>query len=119
ACLCVSSVIFVLWLRVVLRAFHGYADLRVLHAFPTRRSSDLILLRAGCDCGESTFGGGKVVSRRVNRSGTTAQHLNPESRRPSGDRKSTRLNSSHVKISYAVFCLKKKISRQRSELLEK
>src|SRR5690606_39706835 len=29
----------------------------------------------------------------------------PESR----DRKSTRLNSSHVKISYAVFCLKKKI----------
>src|SRR5436309_8744197 len=28
--------------------------------------------------------------------------------RDSGDRKSTRLNSSHVKISYAVFCLKKK-----------
>src|SRR5207302_9253160 len=28
-----------------------------------------------------------------------------------GDRKSTRLNSSHVKISYAVFCLKKKTTR--------
>src|SRR5690606_41127649 len=28
---------------------------------------------------------------------------------PGLDRKSTRLNSSHVKISYAVFCLKKKI----------
>src|SRR5690606_11927416 len=28
---------------------------------------------------------------------------------PHTDRKSTRLNSSHVKISYAVFCLKKKI----------
>src|SRR5690606_42156941 len=28
---------------------------------------------------------------------------------PRKDRKSTRLNSSHVKISYAVFCLKKKI----------
>src|SRR5690554_7493050 len=27
---------------------------------------------------------------------------------PSEDRKSTRLNSSHVRISYAVFCLKKK-----------
>src|SRR6266700_4961187 len=27
---------------------------------------------------------------------------------PQADRKSTRLNSSHVKISYAVFCLKKK-----------
>src|SRR5436309_5075462 len=39
----------------------------------------------------------------------------------SGDRKSTRLNSSHVKISYAVFCLKKtkgetlKYSRRSAE----
>src|SRR5690606_40536613 len=31
------------------------------------------------------------------------------------DRKSTRLNSSHVKISYAVFCLKKKKNRNRQE----
>src|SRR5690625_2654306 len=30
-----------------------------------------------------------------------------------GDRKSTRLNSSHVAISYAVFCLKKKRSSRR------
>src|SRR5690606_39702445 len=29
------------------------------------------------------------------------------------DRKSTRLNSSHVKISYAVFCLKKKKRKER------
>src|SRR5690554_7670553 len=28
------------------------------------------------------------------------------------DRKSTRLNSSHVRISYAVFCLKKKITQK-------
>src|SRR5690606_40328869 len=36
--------------------------------------------------------------------------------RDEGDRKSTRLNSSHVKISYAVFCLKKKnISSRRTE----
>src|SRR5690606_42124041 len=33
------------------------------------------------------------------------------------DRKSTRLNSSHVKISYAVFCLKKKIT-MKNKLLE-
>src|SRR5256886_1038902 len=35
---------------------------------------------------------------------------NPEDSRPaaSRDRKSTRLNSSHSQISYAVFCLKKK-----------
>src|SRR5699024_12084921 len=31
-----------------------------------------------------------------------------------GDRKSTRLNSSHVSISYAVFCLKKKMPQSRS-----
>src|SRR3989442_6218965 len=32
------------------------------------------------------------------------------------DRKSTRLNSSHVRISYAVFCLKKKKERPRCVL---
>src|SRR3989442_7715781 len=32
---------------------------------------------------------------------------------PDGDRKSTRLNSSHVRISYAVFCLKKKKKKTR------
>src|SRR5256885_8766225 len=31
---------------------------------------------------------------------------------PTTDRKSTRLNSSHLVISYAVFCLKKKQNRQ-------
>src|SRR2546427_2290385 len=32
----------------------------------------------------------------------------PQQRGPGRDRKSTRLNSSHSQISYAVFCLKKK-----------
>src|SRR5258707_10528794 len=32
-------------------------------------------------------------------------------RAPIGDRKSTRLNSSHANISYAVFCLKKKTTK--------
>src|SRR5438067_6323927 len=36
--------------------------------------------------------------------------LDDDRRRPGRDRKSTRLNSSHVSISYAVFCLKKKKS---------
>src|SRR5438874_7522794 len=31
-----------------------------------------------------------------------------------GDRKSTRLNSSHVEISYAVFCLKKKKKKKKN-----
>src|SRR3712207_7026611 len=34
-------------------------------------------------------------------------------RDPSRDRKSTRLNSSHANISYAVFCLKKKIASMK------
>src|SRR2546430_4545118 len=34
---------------------------------------------------------------------------------PSEDRKSTRLNSSHSQISYAVFCLKKKKNRCRKD----
>src|SRR5690606_41755477 len=38
--------------------------------------------------------------------GRDPEELEAEARR--ADRKSTRLNSSHVKISYAVFCLKKK-----------
>src|SRR5690349_24140727 len=33
------------------------------------------------------------------------------------DRKSTRLNSSHVEISYAVFCLKKKIESHRTTFI--
>src|SRR5690606_20596892 len=37
----------------------------------------------------------------------------------SGDRKSTRLNSSHVKISYAVFCLKKKTKQKTKDRLIK
>src|SRR2546430_12001309 len=34
------------------------------------------------------------------------------------DRKSTRLNSSHSQISYAVFCLKKKKKNSRADLLQ-
>src|SRR3989449_6233976 len=37
-----------------------------------------------------------------------ASHVAPGILAPAGDRKSTRLNSSHGYISYAVFCLKKK-----------
>src|SRR5436309_9892771 len=36
----------------------------------------------------------------------TCVHERTDPHRPGKDRKSTRLNSSHVKISYAVFCLK-------------
>src|SRR3712207_7599173 len=41
--------------------------------------------------------------------------LDPEFAREDLDRKSTRLNSSHANISYAVFCLKKKTSPTNTE----
>src|SRR5256885_4450293 len=40
----------------------------------------------------------------------------PQSRLRSADRKSTRLNSSHLVISYAVFCLKKKKNQSPRDL---
>src|SRR5215831_20412677 len=71
--------------------FYCYGDHRDLHSFPTRRSSDL--------------GGRAVPCGKVPR-----VEVFPEPLQPPGvhrDRKSTRLNSSHLGISYAVFCLKK------------
>src|SRR5690349_22787885 len=41
----------------------------------------------------------------------------PQGWRAPADRKSTRLNSSHVEISYAVFCLKKK--KQKKQITHK
>src|SRR5260221_5136213 len=43
---------------------------------------------------------------------TGASRTSSESRSTTRDRKSTRLNSSHTVISYAVFCLKKKTEHQ-------
>src|SRR5437868_9380023 len=48
----------------------------------------------------------QLLNRRVARARTLPRPTRGETR----DRKSTRLNSSHVSISYAVFCLKKKTS---------
>src|SRR5580698_10661502 len=43
----------------------------------------------------------------------------PSPRPGSRDRKSTRLNSSHMSISYAVFCLKKKKNKNNQSFLQK
>src|SRR5438034_10546083 len=69
----------------------SYAVPLDLHSFPTRRSSDLVGARPGLD------------HARAHRRGHEGR-----GRREVEDRKSTRLNSSHTVISYAVFCLKKK-----------
>src|SRR5436309_8512744 len=79
-------------------SFYYDRSLRNLHSFPTRRSSDLPGKRRSIDCLGASDPGRAPAPNPVQlaRPGTTK------------DRKSTRLNSSHVKISYAVFCLKKK-----------
>src|SRR5436309_3676336 len=74
----------------------GLTDRRV--AGPTgsgaRRKSQLCSAASDCDLCQPGGAAGRDRSRT--------------------DRKSTRLNSSHVKISYAVFCLKKKKSSNGS-----
>src|SRR5690625_6044600 len=59
----------------------------------------------------------KFVARAFDLSGLVALgSLTPQAAAFLEDRKSTRLNSSHVAISYAVFCLKKKNTRKRNQL---
>src|SRR5699024_11477846 len=102
----------------------GHRRLRDLHSFPTRRSSDL----AGTWLGAGGTAGDRVIVMALNSSefvrswwgaavgnfvqvpintnyeGEFLRHqLSVVDARL--DRKSTRLNSSHVSISYAVFCL--------------
>src|SRR5690606_18571430 len=48
-----------------------------------------------------------VIAKHVGQCGEVGLSRRPEGQIGIKDRKSTRLNSSHVKISYAVFCLKK------------
>src|SRR5215510_16040054 len=63
-------------------------------------------------------------SRRQGRRLRPLAHLDPAAATaspvgPRRDRKSTRLNSSHVAISYAVFCLKKKKKKEKKEIKKK
>src|SRR5690606_41325790 len=93
-------------------SFLGFSALPyvwVPHSFPTRRSSDL----SACGSAAAAPPQGETamkpdypqVASREQWLAARLQLLEQEK-----DRKSTRLNSSHVKISYAVFCLKKKTS---------
>src|SRR5205807_8758802 len=97
---------------------------RDLHSFPTRRSSDLRRQRAasmpvntqaiGKTYDPVLYAVGREKIREYARAvgETNPVHLDLDAARAAGhadlvapDRKSTRLNSSHLVISYAVFCL--------------
>src|SRR5204863_9316413 len=99
-------------------------DTRTLHSFPTRRSSDLSITETNADftanfavtLDQAVQGGFDVaISASNGTAGSSDYTLNTTTLHFAGtvgesqDRKSTRLNSSHVEISYAVFCLKNKI----------
>src|SRR5690606_41861719 len=95
-----------------------YRAHRDLHSFPTRRSSDLrrrTRNRARSAHGRRRTGHRACPSPPPGTATRTAACRSPSRRGDSQDRKSTRLNSSHVKISYAVFCLKKKKKKQKTK----
>src|SRR5207248_10128755 len=95
-----------------------------LHSFPTRRSSDLPAALAGAApaCAPRVLvrsdepdAAASDLLRRSEQGGVLLWRAREGFRARLGmvrlrhqDRKSTRLNSSHRTISYAVFCLKKK-----------
>src|SRR5207245_10886456 len=102
-------------------SIHSYANPPHLHSFPTRRSSDLTrsiqpLIK---EIGEITTGHVRCkFLESLCRSRCVLELLHVAAQKlvevfiaddpTEQDRKSTRLNSSHGSISYAVFCLKKK-----------
>src|SRR5690606_40605520 len=95
-----------------------------LHSFPTRRSSDLVAALPRLP--NVRYSGLALNRKGVERAhdagllavdvsiATWDEHsldnanMTVDEATEQADRKSTRLNSSHVKSSYAVFCLKKK-----------
>src|SRR5207244_4802039 len=110
-------------LATLLRATHdGPLIARPLHSSPTRRSSDLV---ANAIDRELAYESRRTVTvpgaapRSAGGNGSSEGddlYSHSVAMRPGGgprkDRKSTRLNSSHQIISYAVFCLKTKRQRQ-------
>src|SRR5436190_19566993 len=101
--LCLFSILF----------FSVYCAHCVLPSFPTRRSSDLVSAdgqeKAVAKIQAPGFFGEMGLMTGEPRTATVV--ISPISPK-NPDRKSTRLNSSHTVISYAVFCLKKKKKRQ-------
>src|SRR5689334_25201069 len=98
---------------------YRYGDHRDLHSFPTRRSSDLLLADRSVQRGVARMDAGHILPGRIRRRDLGDDLIKMEGGRiddprAGRDRKSTRLNSSHSSISYAVFCLKKKKKNKKT-----
>src|SRR5690348_17468707 len=102
--------------------FSSIADQHNLHSFPTRRSSDLEITRQYMRYIELMQDlqlelAGEYLVMAATLAEIKSRMLLPRPKiagdglEEDPDRKSTRLNSSHPSISYAVFCLKKKKER--------
>src|SRR5207249_11587383 len=102
-------------------SFYPHLETQEINPFPTRRSSDLEqearevkrvakTLLATLKQEKLVLDWKKQQTTRATVRLTIDSLLDelPRTYSPELDRKSTRLNSSHVSISYAVFCLKKK-----------
>src|SRR5437899_8824290 len=88
------------------------ADHQDLPSFPTRRSSDLTRERLHVALVGAVVGVQHDGGDHAGRGGRHERLGELDGR----DRKSTRLNSSHLGISYAVFCLKKKNVSENEKL---
>src|SRR5207245_10081102 len=86
---------------------------RPRHSFPTRRSSDLPPAR-----GNTPFHSRRSTVRPPRLRDQPAASIARRGGRTVEDRKSTRLNSSHGSISYAVFCLKKKTHSSPTQTIQ-
>src|SRR5688500_7864676 len=89
------------------------------HSFPTRRSSDLNLV---LELEVRDVGAGRsygAIHVQTDDLAAVERAVHQFVPRLPGERKSTRLNSSHLVISYAVFCTKKKKKKtKRRRLIE-
>src|SRR5699024_11561727 len=99
--------------RSILAACYPYC---YYHSSPTRRSSDLLAaVSESAETAETDTAGSSSAAATATTTATATRTSadDPEDTEvpaedAAADRKSTRLNSSHVSISYAVFCSKKK-----------
>src|SRR5438552_6431014 len=97
-------------LIIIIYIIYHYFTQLDLHSFPTRRSSDLLIPLQPAQCPVVPWPE-RLLSARFK---TPWDEI--EIHTVGIDRKSTRLNSSHQIISYAVFCLKKKKSFKMSSI---